>query len=138
MNTVAIMGRCVRDPETRYTPSGTAVCNLDVAVDGYKKGETNYFAVVFWGKTAETVNKYFSKGKPIAVQGALKQERWQDRETGANRSKVVINASSFSFVPRDNSDEGEPTQENAPAPASASTGGEDMDSDDFGGEEVPF
>jgi len=104
MNIVIIKGNLTRDPELRFTPSGSAVCDIGVAVNrvwhdqgGEKKEEVIYFDVQAWAKTAETVAQYFKKGKPIIVQGRLKQESWTDRATGEKRSKVRVVMERFEF-----------------------------------------
>lgn len=104
MNIVIIKGNTTRDPELRYTPSGTAVCAVGVAVNeqwtnaaGEKQERVGFFDVEFWGRTAETVAQYFRKGKPILVQGKLRQETWDDKQTGQKRSKIKIVAERFEF-----------------------------------------
>lgn len=100
INKVTIVGRMTRDPELNNTKSGTAVVKLGLAVNEYAgkdKGEiASFFDVVVWGKTAEAVSKYTSKGSQIVVSGSLRQERWE--KDGVNNSKVVINASDIQFV----------------------------------------
>lgn len=99
-NNVTIIGRLTRDPETKYTAQELCICNISIAVDGRKKDdESSFIDVTLFGKTAEVVGQHFSKGKPIAVQGSLKQERWEDKESGAKRSKIVVLADTFSFLP---------------------------------------
>jgi single-strand DNA-binding protein len=95
-NRAIIIGNLTRDPELRYTPSGTAVCEVGVAVSDKHKSasgewieETSFFDVVFWARTAEIVNEYLHKGSPCFVEGRLKQETW-DTQDGQKRSKVKI------------------------------------------------
>jgi len=104
MNIVIIKGNTTRDPELRYTPNGTAICAVGVAVNewwtdaaGEKQERVNFFDVDFWGKTGETVAQYFRKGKPILVQGKLRQDTWDDKQTGQKRSKIKIVAERFEF-----------------------------------------
>ena len=104
MNLVIVKGNLTRDPEMRYTPKGTAITNISIAVNevwnddqGEKHEKVHFFDVDVWGKRAETVSKYFYKGKPILVTGKLKQETWDDKETGKPRSKVKIVMDSFDF-----------------------------------------
>jgi single-strand DNA-binding protein len=104
MNLVIIKGNLTRDPELRYTPNGTAISNLGVAVNeswtndqGEKQERVHFFDVDAWGKRAEVIAQYFHKGKPILVQGRLKQESWTDKETGQKRYKVKITMDSFEF-----------------------------------------
>lgn len=104
MNIAIVKGNLTRDPELKYTPKGTAVCSLSIAVNevwnddqGQKREKVHFFDITAWGKRAETVNQYFHKGKPILVTGKLQQESWDDKETGQKRSKVKIVMDSFDF-----------------------------------------
>lgn len=101
MNSIVLIGRLTRDAEMKYTNSGTAISNFSLAVDkSYKKGEqkeVNFFDIVLWGKVAESLNQYLTKGKQIAVQGELDQQRWQSSE-GQNRSKIIINAKNVQLL----------------------------------------
>jgi len=104
MNLVVIKGNLTRDPEMRYTPKGTAIANISIAVNevwnddqGEKHEKVHFFDVDVWGKRAEVVSQYFYKGKPILVTGKLKQETWDDKETGKPRSKIKIVMDSFDF-----------------------------------------
>lgn len=104
MNLVIVKGNLTRDPELRYTPKGTAICTIGIAVNevwnneaGEKQERVHFFDVDAWGKRAETVAQYFYKGKPILVTGKLKQESWDDKETGQKRYKIKITMDSFDF-----------------------------------------
>jgi len=104
-NKVILLGNLTRDPDTRQTSSGTLVCRLSVAVnrsftatDGTAREEVCFVDVECFGKTAENVSKYFSKGKPILVEGRLRQDTWDDKTTGQKRSKLVIVLERFEFV----------------------------------------
>ncbi len=95
LNNITLIGRLTADPVLQYlAQSGMAVASFSIANNYYvaNKGgdEVNYFEVTAFGKSAETVGKYLKKGKQVAVYGTLRQERWQDKETGTNRSKVKI------------------------------------------------
>lgn len=93
-NSVTLIGRLTADPVSKYLPSGSAVAEFSIANNYYVSSknttEVNYFDVVAFGKMAETVSKFLTKGKQIAVMGTLRQERWQDKDTNASRSKVRI------------------------------------------------
>jgi single-strand DNA-binding protein len=104
MNICIIKGHTTRDVEIRYLPNGTAIGSFGVAVnrkwkdpDGNQKEEVSFFDVEAWGKTAETVAQWFRKGSPILITGRLKQETWDDKQTGQKRSKVKIVLSQFDF-----------------------------------------
>lgn len=103
-NKIIIVGYLGRDPELRYTPQGTAVCNFSVATTERRKdksGEfqdvTTWFNVSLWGNRAETVNPYLSKGKLVYIEGRLTQREYQDRD-GNTRTSLDVNASELQFV----------------------------------------
>lgn len=103
LNKTFIIGRMTRDPEIRYTQSGTAVTNFGVAlnrvytVNNEKREETTFVDVCAWGKTAEFVNKYFNKGKNIFIEGRLNMREWQGTD-GTKRTKLEIVADNIQFV----------------------------------------
>ncbi|MDE0938224.1 MAG: single-stranded DNA-binding protein, partial [Mariniblastus sp.] len=93
-NRVVIVGNLTRDVELRYTPTGTAVTDIALAInDRVKKNdqwvdEVNFFDVTLWGRTAEVAGEYLSKGSSVLIEGKLKQDRWE--QEGKTRSKVKI------------------------------------------------
>jgi single-strand DNA-binding protein len=96
-NRVVLVGNLTRDPELRYTPSGMAVTDVTLAVNDKRKGangewveEVTFVDVTLWGRTAEVVTEYTSKGSPLLIEGRLKQDKWQDKNTGENRSKLKV------------------------------------------------
>lgn len=105
-NKVIIAGHLTRDPEVKYLNSGSAICNFSVAVSEKWKDKTSgemKESVAFidcdaWGKTAEIIGQHFQKGKAILVEGRLKQENWDDKETGKKRSKLKVTVDSFQFL----------------------------------------
>jgi len=104
MNHVSVGGNLTRDPELRYTPKGTAVTDFGVANNrnwydeaGDLQEEVNYFDCVAFGKPAETISQYFGKGGAICVEGRLKQESWEDKQTGKPRYKIKIIVEKFHF-----------------------------------------
>lgn len=106
-NKVIQLGNLTRDPEVRYSPGGTAVASFSIAVnsrvkqaDGSYKDKVDYFDVVAFGKQAENVSQYLHKGDPALIEGRLNQRRWDDKETGAKRSKIEINAQQVTFMPK--------------------------------------
>ena len=94
LNHVVLIGRLTRDAELKYTSSGQAICKFSIAVNRRKKtgdqweDEANFFDIVLWGRQGENLNQYLIKGKMVAVNGELRQDRWQ--QDGQNRSKVEI------------------------------------------------
>ena len=102
VNSVVIVGRLTRDAELKYTTGGTAVSKLGIAVNKrVKKGEewseqASFFDVTLWGKMAEGLNQYLVKGKQIAIEGELEQERWE--KDGQTHSKVTITASNVQLL----------------------------------------
>lgn len=111
LNKVMIVGRLTRDPETMYAANGNAIVKIAIAVNrrgfGDREDETHFFDVTAFGQSAEFVSKYFSKGKAIYVEGRLNQDRWTDRETGGNRSKIVIIAERVQFAESRSSEQGD-------------------------------
>lgn len=102
-------GRLTRDPELTYTPKGVAVCNFSLAVgrqwygeDGQKREEVSFVNMVAFGKTGENVGQYFKKGSFMIVEAHLKQESWEDRQTGAKRSALKMILDNFTFAPKGN------------------------------------
>ncbi|MGB3510398.1 MAG: single-stranded DNA-binding protein [Microcoleaceae cyanobacterium] len=92
LNVVTLVGRVGGDPNVKYFESGRVVCNLTLAVNRptSKSDQPDWFNLEIWGKTAEIAADYVRKGSLIGVKGSLKFEYWEDRNTGANRSKPVI------------------------------------------------
>ena len=104
INRVVLVGNLTRDPELRHTPSGTAVCNLRLAVNTRRKDETgqwvdkpNYFDVTVWGNQGERCAQYLAKGRPVAVDGRLEWREWETPE-GNKRQAVDIVADTVQFL----------------------------------------
>jgi len=97
INNLVLGGNLTRDPEMRVTGSGKPVTNFTVACN-HSKDEASFFDCVAFGKTAELIADHFSKGKPIIVTGSIRQNRWEDKESGQSRSKVEVWVSGFHFV----------------------------------------
>ncbi|HEY0427858.1 MAG TPA: single-stranded DNA-binding protein [Pyrinomonadaceae bacterium] len=103
-NKIIIVGNLGRDPELRYTPQGSAVCNFSVATNEKKRdkaGElqdvTTWFRVTLWNKQAENASKYLTKGSPVYVEGRLRIEEWTDRD-GKIRYTLEVNATDMQFI----------------------------------------
>lgn len=112
LNKVMIMGNLTRDPELRYTPSNTPVVQIGIAVnrrwrsnEGEQQEETTFIDCEGWGRTAEVINEYLRKGRPIFVEGRLKLDQWDDKE-GNKRSKLKVVIETFQFVDSKGGDEG--------------------------------
>ena len=97
-NISTLTGNLGRDPEIRYFESGKAKAEFSIAVSTGKDKPADWFDVQVWGQSAERAAKLLRKGSRIVAIGSLKQERWQDRSTNANRSKVVLNAASVEVI----------------------------------------
>jgi single-strand DNA-binding protein len=104
-NKVQLIGNLTRDPEVRYTPKGTAVVDIGLAVNrtwkddsGQKQEETTFVDITFFGRTAEVIGEYSSKGKSVFVEGRLKLDTWEDNQTGQNRSKLKVVGDQIQFL----------------------------------------
>ena len=95
------MGNLTRDPELKHLESGMAVCSFGIAMNRKfgDKEETTFVDVTMWDKQADTVAKFFTKGKPILIEGRLKLDQWVDKKTGENRSKLCVIGERFTFLP---------------------------------------
>lgn len=99
INQVILMGRLTRDPEVRTTTTGKTIVSFSLAVDrGGQDDATDFFEVTAWEKLGELVNQYLSKGRRCLVQGRLRQDSWDDKETGKKRSKVEVVATDVTFL----------------------------------------
>jgi len=96
-NKVILLGNVTRDPELKYTPKGTAVAQIGLAVNrvysneqGEKVEETTFVDIELFGRTAEIANEYLRKGRPVMFEGRLKLDTWDDKQTGQKRSKLKV------------------------------------------------
>lgn len=96
-NKVMLMGNLTRDPEIKYTPKGTAIADIGLAVNrnyttesGEKREEVTFVDVTLWGRVAEIVGEYCKKGRPLFVEGRLQLDTWDDKQTGQKRSKLKV------------------------------------------------
>lgn len=96
-NKVILLGNLTRDPEVRYTPKGSAVCDLGIAVNrqytldnGEKREEVTYVDVVLWARLAEIAGEYLKKGRPVFIEGRLQLDTWDDKQSGQKRSKMRV------------------------------------------------
>lgn len=106
-NKVILMGNLTRDVEVRYTPSGSAVCDLGLAVNrtwfdkqaNEKREEVTFVDVTLWGRQAEVAGEYLGKGCGVMIEGRLQLDQWDDRETGQKRSKLKVIGENMTMLP---------------------------------------
>jgi single-strand DNA-binding protein len=146
-NKVILAGNLTRDPELRYTPKGTAVARITLAVNrtwkgesGESKEEVSFVDVDVWGRQAEVISQYMKKGRPLLVEGRLKQDTWEDKNTKQKQSKLKVVLESFSFIDSNRGEAGgaaeaprsRPVAATAPAPEGGEADGPPE------GDDVPF
>lgn len=105
LNKVMLIGNLTREPEVRYTPKGSAVSDLGIAVNrtyvtdsGEKMQETTYVDVVVWSRLAEIAGQFLHKGSPVFIEGRLQMDTWEDKATGQKRSKIRVVADNLQFL----------------------------------------
>lgn len=106
-NKVILMGNLTRDPEVRYTPSGTAVSEVGLAVNrtwfdkqsNQKREEVTFVDVTLWGRQAEVAGEYLGKGRGVLIEGRLQLDQWDDKETGQKRSKLRVVGENMTMLP---------------------------------------
>lgn len=105
LNKVFLIGNLTREPEIRTTPKGTAICQFGLAVNrnfkdesGQDREDTTFIDIEAWGKQGELVAKYLSKGSPAMVEGRLKLDQWEDKQTGQSRSKLKVVMENVQFL----------------------------------------
>ena len=105
LNKVFLIGNLTRDPELRVTPKGTAICQFGLAVNrqfkdesGATRDETTFIYIEAWGQQGELVAKYLSKGSPAMVEGRLKLDQWEDKQSGQKRSKLKVVLDNVQFL----------------------------------------
>ena len=149
VNKVILLGRLGQDPELKYTPSGSAVCNFSLATSenwmdksGQKQERTEWHRIVVWGKLAELCNQYLSKGRQAYLEGRLQTRSWEDK-TGQKRYTTEINAATVQFI---GGPSNSPSREHTGQQGEAATGQENvMDKDyslstdtNFTSDDIPF
>lgn len=104
-NKVMLIGNLTRDPEVRYTPKGSAVCDIGLAVNrvyssesGEKVEEVTFVDVVLWSKLAELAGKYLHKGRPVFIEGRLQMDSWEDKQTGQKRTRLRVVGEQMQFL----------------------------------------
>jgi single-strand DNA-binding protein len=157
-NKVILAGNLTRDPELRYTPQGIAVAVFGLAVNrvwkddtGQQKEEVTFVDIEAWRGLAETIGKYLTKGRPVLIEGRLKMDSWEDKETKQKRSKLKVVAENMQFLgaPRNvefQGGEGEsagnpgpaPARRPAPKPAAAPSAPEQAPEEEKPKDDIPF
>ena len=106
LNKVLLIGNLTRDPEVRYTPKGTAVADIGIAINrvwsndqNQRQEETTFVDVTLWGRQAELAQQYLTKGRGVFIEGRLQMDTWDDKQTGQKRSKLKVVAESLQFLP---------------------------------------
>jgi single-strand DNA-binding protein len=105
LNRVLLIGNLTRDPEVRYTPKGTAVADIGIAVnriysgeDGERKEEATFVDVTLWGRQAEVAQEYLKKGRQVFIEGRLQLDTWDDKQTGQKRSRLRVVAENMQML----------------------------------------
>jgi single-strand DNA-binding protein len=165
LNKVMLIGNLTRDPEVRYTPKGSPVADLAIAVNrvytadnGEKREEVTYVDIVLWAKLAELAGQYLHKGRPIFVEGRLQMDQWEDKATGQKRSRLRVVGENIQFLDsrRDAGNQGggeeggggkpasrpaqrpQPAKQQAAAAASSEEFGESPITDGMEDDNIPF
>ena len=149
-NKVILLGNLTRDPEVRYTPKGSAVCDLGLAVNrnytldnGEKREEVTFVDVVLWARLAEIAGEYLKKGRPVFIEGRLQMDSWDDKQTGQKRTKLRVVGETMQLLGSrpggasggTGGSEG-PEAERPPRPAAKSAGATAQSAQDE--DEIPF
>ena len=162
VNKVMLLGNLTRDPEIRYTPKGTAVTDLGMAVNRVRTGdngerieEVTYVDVTLWGRQAELAGQYLGKGRPVFIEGRLQLDQWDDKQSGQKRSRLRVVGENMQFLPsggagggnsgggenypQGGSSSSEEEGQQRPAPLASNQGGaaasDSFDNDD---DDIPF
>src|SRR5882672_2368776 len=130
-NKVILAGNLTRDPELRYTPKGTAIAKFGLAINrtwkneaGETKEEATFVDVDAFGRQAEVIAQYMKKGRPFLVEGRLKLDQWDDKQTGQKRSRLKVVLEGFSFIDSKGGDSGNfAPSAPRPAPVAAAAAG---------------
>lgn len=149
-NRVILLGNLTRDPEVRFSSGNNAICKLGLAVsrnyttrDGEKREETTFVDVDAFGRVAEILGKYLTKGRPVLIEGRLQLDTWESRE-GEKRSKLKVVCENFQFIGSGGGAGGEggggggsPYERSAPPPREGSAPSE-APAENFDDEDIPF
>ncbi len=139
-NKVMLLGNLTRDPEVKYTPKGSAVADIGLAVNrtyttdgGEKREEVTFVDVTMWGRQAEIAGEYLKKGRPLFVEGRLQLDTWDDKQTGQKRSKLRVVCENFQMLGSRDGGEGGGGRSSGSKPAKSAPAAEEPSDDD-----IPF
>jgi single-strand DNA-binding protein len=125
-NKVILAGNLTRDPELRYTPKGMAIARIGMAINrtwksetGEAKEEVTFVDVEAWGRQAEVIAQYVKKGRPLLVEGRLRLDQWEDKNTHQKQSKLKVVLESFSFLDTRGADSAQSSESPRPRPSPA-------------------
>ncbi len=145
INQVILMGRLVRDPEQRTTTTGKTIASFSIAVDrGGQEDAADFFNVTAWEKLGDLVIQYLAKGRRVLVQGRLRQDSWDDKETGKKQSRIEVVATDVTFLDGPNGGEGASSAANAGSASGSNNNNskdvviEDIDDKPIDLSEIPF
>jgi len=143
-NKVILLGNLTRDPEVRYTPKGSAVCDLGIAVNrvyttegGERREEVTFVDVVLWARLAEIAGEYLRKGRPVFIEGRLQMDSWDDKQSGQKRTKLRVVGETMQLLgsrPASSGGGDAPETERPPRPAGKPAAAPAAPDDD----EIPF
>jgi len=153
-NKVLLMGNITRDIEVKYTPKGTAVADIGLAINRFipatdgaeKREEVTFVDVTFWGRSAETIKQYCKKGRPLFVEGRLQLDTWDDKQTGQKRSRIRVVGENFQFIdsraggagPGGGDYDAPPSHMSEPPPPTASRSMQDSSASAPDDDDIPF
>ena len=147
-NRVILAGNLTRDPELRYTPKGTAIASFGMAINrrwksetGEMKEEVTFVDVESFGRQAEVVSQYMKKGRPFLVEGRLRLDQWEDKNTHQKQSKLKVVLEGFSFIDSNRADNAAPVGARpaaAPAAATDASAGAEPEAPEPEHDDVPF
>jgi single-strand DNA-binding protein len=152
LNKVMLIGNLTRDPEIKYTPKGSAVADIGLAINrnftlesGEKREETTFVDVVLWGRLAEIAGEYLKKGRPVFIEGRLQLDSWDDKQTGQKRSKLRVIGEGMQLLGSRGDSGGEsapsgsaPRSQNASKPPAAKKPPVDPDLEPGEEDDIPF
>lgn len=152
LNKVMLIGNLTRDPELRYTPKGTAVADIALAINrvwnneqNQRQEETTFVDITLWGRQAELAQQYLTKGRGVYIEGRLQMDTWDDKQTGQKRSKLKVVAENLQFLPDGKGSsggqipQGGPQTSRPPQGSGRPQGASAAPPDDYGDEDdIPF